>query len=491
VVPLSAKSARTESGNKQEQIAKGSRSEVRTGSKSIAREESVIPQVQSKKVLPRQPVKAVSRSINVIQQPETIPSASKSPRITNGDVSEFLNKQPEKESSSPRPSNSPRPSSSPRKESSSPRKESSSPRPSSSPQVFQSNKSTESEIPPIDESGGPIITSQTTIKDDGMSKSSTMSSKPRYVVPPFRDHTRSASTIPGRDDSPSLGETKTAKMKLGGGKYEKGSKRHKLYKKYNVPKGSQLVKAGERFYVVKKYHKMSLEDQKLEYTDMELSFRNLNRSWNRQGIHFPLPDPKENLVNIQIRLQQYRRFAISRMGSDSYKLMLIFGWVITETVLCYLGIPAQHYTETQIELFDLYQNRLIEMGELQGGFGQDWSPMTWILVMSAVNAAVLIGLNKMCEGKGAQIAMRSVTSLITGNKVAVDGSGVPLPPEQQPAAPNPIGEALNSFTGGDPTAENPVMSMVGKYLPTIIAAFNGNQVAKKKTPGARRGPTHG
>jgi hypothetical protein len=177
------------------------------------------------------------------------------------------------------------------------------------------------------------------------------------------------------------------------------------------------------------------------------------------------------------------------MGSDSYKLMLIFGWVVTEGVLCWLGIPAEHYTENQIQIFDLYQNRLVELGE-SGGVGEDWSPMTWIAVMSVVNAAILIGLNKYGNGDGAATAMRGVSTMITG-KSAVAEDGTPIPEDQQ-TAPNPLGDLLNSFAGGGAVGvDNPLFSMAGKFGPQLLSMFTGGvrkRAETKKTPGGARKP---
>jgi hypothetical protein len=289
-------------------------------------------------------------------------------------------------------------------------------------------------------------------------------------------------------DLRSVGDTKTRSMKSKA-KGTKKTKQQKLYEQYNVPKGQQLVKAGDRYYVVKKYHKMTIEEQELERTEMEMDYRNLNRCWNRQGMHFKLPEEGESLAHISVRLQQYRRFVKSRMGSDSHKIMLIFGWVLTEGLLSSLSIPANGYVEGQIAMFDLYQNRLIEMGEMGGGFGQDWSPMTWILVMSVVNAAVVVGMNKFYGGEGAQQAMRGITSLIAGNNIAVGTNGTPLPPEQQPAAPNPVGDIMNSFMGGDPNTPNAAFDFIGKLAPMFFSRFTGGRVAAAKKPRARRGPT--
>ena len=291
-------------------------------------------------------------------------------------------------------------------------------------------------------------------------------------------------------------EKKTNKMKNNSGKdkksrKEKASTKKRLYKQYNVKKGQQLVKVREKYYVVKKYNKMTEEQLTMERNDFELDFRSLNKAWAHKGHTFRPPGAEESLVSISVRYQQYMRFLKAQMCSDSYKIVLILSWVGMESLLCWFGFDASGYTENQIAVFDLYQERLIQMGETSDGFGQDWSPMTWLLFIAGTNMAITIAMNKLCDGDGAKDAMRIVSSIMTGNNVVVDERGVPLPPDQQPKGSNPIGSVASSILGEGNGLAGLATSLGPKAL-GFFSNFTSGMAAKGNAPKprARRRPTH-
>jgi len=307
----------------------------------------------------------------------------------------------------------------------------------------------------------------------------------KFFIPPLPHKERSSS----RQEIHDAWETKTNKMKS---KPKRISEQQRLYELYKVQKGQRLVKAGEKYYVVKKYEKLTEEEQTLERTDLEVQFRTLNRQWNKQGMHFRMPEKEESLTTMSVRLQQYKRFVMSRLCSDNHRLFLIFSWMMTEGGLCWLGFKASGYTESQLKQFESYQNYLVEIGESGGmKIGEGWSPLTWIAVLSTVNAAVFVGMNSFAGKEGAETASKLVSSMISGQKEPpVDDEGNVIPEDKRTES-DPLGDAIGSMTG---LGSNPMISMITKMGPGLFSMFTGRtQTAKEKRAERarkRQGPTH-
>ena len=290
-------------------------------------------------------------------------------------------------------------------------------------------------------------------------------------------------------------EHKTNKMKQKKSKdkeKEKSSIKRRLYKEYKVKKGEQLVKVRDRYYVVKKYHKMTEEQRANEFSEFEFEFRHLNKVWAHKGHSFRPPSKDESLLSISVRYQQSIRFLKGQLCTSSYTICLILSWVGAEALLCWLGFDASGYTENQIAVFDLYQERLIQMGETSEGFGQDWSPMTWLLFIAGTNMAITIAMNKLCDGEGARETMRAINSILAGNGVLVDDRGVPLPPDQQPKGSDPIGSLANSFLGEGSGIAGIASSLAPKAFGMLSKFTSGmaNKESDKPKPRARKRPTH-
>jgi hypothetical protein len=271
-------------------------------------------------------------------------------------------------------------------------------------------------------------------------------------------------------------------------KYRDKKKQNKLSAGLVVEKGNRVVLAGGKKYIVKKYEKMTPEERSREKDAFNHEFRKLIQNWSHKGIHFSYPKEDDTLTNMSIRHQQYVRALKCRMGSDMNKIMLVGSWAALQMAMKYMGIPADGFVQTQLDMFNVYQDRLIMIGESSidsvVSIGENWSPWTWIMAITAMNAAILIGMNYMNFGQTATHSMmKGVTGMLSAGNMAVDASGVPLPPDQQPATKG----VFESF-GLNNEAAGGMLNMMMSF-----AGGNNNKPQQPKSETGRpvrKGPTH-
>ena len=127
--------------------------------------------------------------------------------------------------------------------------------------------------------------------------------------------------------------------------------------------------------------------------------------------------PEENLTTAHLRYARALKMVSARKGADYYKYFLFGGWAALEFIALKLGIKALGYTESQVEIYDIYETYLIEMGELHG-FGENWPPWVKLILISLGNLVVLIVLNHFLGGIGKKEAMQFVSGCISGKNTS-------------------------------------------------------------------------
>ena len=282
-------------------------------------------------------------------------------------------------------------------------------------------------------------------------------------------------------------------------KKKQKKKQKKLAKGLKVPKGCRVVESGGKKYIVKKYEKMSREEQEREMDSFEYECRRYNELWKKKNISFRQPDRNESLVNVSIRHQQYLRLIKSRVGSDVNKLLLVGSWVVIEAVLRYFGIPAKGYVESQLDLFDMYQDRLILLADTSmdgiGSIGQDWSPWTWICIISVVNMAILVGMNWMGNGQDSVKLMKGFGKMISSGNVSTDENGTPLPKSEQQSGkvfeniPVSAGAMGPMISGAMNIMMNAMGNRASRQQESKNMSRSGGRMRSETRP-QRRGPTH-
>ena len=199
-----------------------------------------------------------------------------------------------------------------------------------------------------------------------------------------------------------------------------------------IPDDHVFIETTYGSYIVPKYDEMNEADQAMHRGTFALRLQLLNSAWSKYGLKFDDVGPDETLTNIHIRYKQSVRYINARSGADFYKLFLVLGWLAVELLCVKIGLKASGYTKSQLRLYDLYHNYMIEMGET-GGFGEGWAPWVKILVISMINIAVFVLLNTILgenNDKSDQI-MILMSKFITGESspTTTDGNdlGVPEP----------------------------------------------------------------
>ena len=299
---------------------------------------------------------------------------------------------------------------------------------------------------------------------------------------------RNDTTLKGRDDV-CLGKT--------GSRYVDEKVDDEYYypneKRVKVPDGFRLVKTGDGNFIVPRYDEMTDEERQREWASLEIKFKALNSNWKKEGFEFSPLSHDETLTNGEIRYQLSCRYISSVTGCDLYKMMLMGIWVVIEGGMCYMGIPATGYFETQLMIFDIYERKLIEMGQTSG-IGKDWSPITTLVVYSLVSMVLVIALNTWAgkDGSSPQTTstiMRKVASFINGGSAGVklDVNGVPMP------AKDPIADVGTSMGMGDVIGMakdmgggDNISSMIGGLMSAFTGGMGGGGGEKKK----RSGPRH-
>lgn len=234
-------------------------------------------------------------------------------------------------------------------------------------------------------------------------------------------------------------------------------------KRRKVPKGHVLVKTQYGDYAVKDYDALPEEEQKMCRSTFDSKFIVLNESSRKMNLFFTPPTADETLYRIDVRFQQAVRVIKSRNGMDLTKIGMIATWAVMQYIMNKLDLDAEGYFTSQLQMYEVYENKLIELGEIHG-FGQDWPAWMQIAVISVINLVVVVLMNTWLKDNpniDRTSVMRSVSSVIVGKMNAS-----PIPTEES------SGKCQESV---DSSPTNPMGSIVSAMggMGNIMGMFTG------------------
>ena len=175
------------------------------------------------------------------------------------------------------------------------------------------------------------------------------------------------------------------------------TKKSSKTKKRKIPDGMILVSTCYGEFIIPNYSSFTPEQTKQEKHAWEMRFWSLNDTYKKDGFTIAMPSDTESLTDMAVRYESYVHYIKQNNGCDIYKLLISAAWMIIEIVAKRIGYKAHGYFESQMQQFDIYQNKLVKMGRV-GSIGEEWSPMTQIAVMSGINLIIIILLNKTFKG---------------------------------------------------------------------------------------------
>ena len=216
-----------------------------------------------------------------------------------------------------------------------------------------------------------------------------------------------------------------------------------------IPKGHTLIETACGSFVVPLYDDMTQEEQQRHRSTFKTRFKSLNVEWGgKHGLdEIEIPTADETLTNIHVRYEQTIRYIKQKNGCNFPKLFMMFCWGAVEVLAGKMGIDAKDYFESQLQMSDIYESKMIQMGQM-GGFGEDWPAWIQLVVLSGVNLIMLCLFNKFLKSKGDIIdrdtVLRGVSNFISGkNSTLKEGAdGIPR------ASSDPISNALGMNLGG-------------------------------------------
>lgn len=176
----------------------------------------------------------------------------------------------------------------------------------------------------------------------------------------------------------------------------------------------------------------------IEYNSIALKLTQLRKDWSHiPGLNIEGPREGENIVNLAVRYREYEQFVMSHNGSDFWFIALVAAWSFVEWAVAEMGFPADGYVLSQIKMYPVYQASTKKMGK-GGAFGEGWSPLTQVAVISMLNVALLVVVSKLCpQAKDyAPLVMSELAKSICGNEANVKYSelGTPMPPVEKSLA---------------------------------------------------------
>ena len=162
-----------------------------------------------------------------------------------------------------------------------------------------------------------------------------------------------------------------------------------------------------------------------------LKFDALNDTWKTSiGKTFAVPTNEETMKIIHIRFEQSISYIKAKNGVSMYLMILYLSSLAAEMCIGYAGIDADGFTLCQWRIMDVYESQFIKMGE-QRGFGNTWSPLTTVLMISAINITVFILINMITGGdkeKASNLAHTAISVFTGGIKTnKVNELGIPIP----------------------------------------------------------------
>ena len=241
-----------------------------------------------------------------------------------------------------------------------------------------------------------------------------------------------------------------------------------------IPKGMVLIETRTGNYVVPLYDKMPAEEQQRIRNSFKTLYKSLNITWkDKHEIEVATSD--ESLTNIDVRYQETVRYIKQQNGCNFPKLFMMFCWGAIEIIASKMGINAEGYFTAQLQLADIYESKMTQMGSISG-FGEDWPVWIQLVVLSGTNLIMIILLNKFLKGYEGIVdkaeVMRGVSGFISGktSSLAIGEDGVPKP------TTDPVSNALGMNLGG--------LNMTN-LLSTGLSSFFGSgddDAAEKQKP---------
>lgn len=236
---------------------------------------------------------------------------------------------------------------------------------------------------------------------------------------------------------------------------DESDRRHRRRRRMRIPDDHMLVSTEYGEFIVRRYDDLPPEEQVKHWNTYEILFDKLNNDWNKYKLYFRPPTEGESLTNVAIRYRQASMYVSARSGAVFYKIILYFCWLAVEGALCKFGFKASGYSDSQLELYELYEDSLVKMGEISG-FGEGWSPVTKILVISVINIVIFV-ISAYMTGSGQKA--RSMMKMV--GKFLVGGENPMVNTDNEYGAPEPvdpssvmgdtfggIGEAMGMGGGG-------------------------------------------
>lgn len=225
-----------------------------------------------------------------------------------------------------------------------------------------------------------------------------------------------------------------------------------------IPEGHTVIETAAGTFVVPIYEDMNTEEQRKCRKKFKTLYKSFNISWDgKHSIGMFTED--DSLTDIDIKYQHSIRYVKQQNSFNLPKLMMIVCWGGVEVLARKMGIKANGYFVSQLQMCDVYESKMIQMGNI-GGVGEDWPVWLQLVIVSAVNLILMVILNKWCKGldtNNKTCIMRGVSQFISGNRTSLDTNG--------DGSLKPSSDPISSAIG---------MNLGGINLTNIVGSFMGN-----------------
>ena len=204
------------------------------------------------------------------------------------------------------------------------------------------------------------------------------------------------------------------------------------------PAETIIVETAFAVHSIPNYEAWDDDQVSREYGSLHLKLAQLRRDWSHiPGLVIDGPRDNETIVNLAVRYREYEQFVLSHNGSDFWFIALVAAWTFAEWAIAELGFPADGFVLSQIKMSPMYQACTKKMGK-GGAFGEGWSPMTQICVISGINITMLAVVSRLFPAmkEYAPMVMGELAKSICGNESTVKYSeaGTPLPSQEKTLA---------------------------------------------------------
>lgn len=225
-----------------------------------------------------------------------------------------------------------------------------------------------------------------------------------------------------------------------------------------IPEGHTVIETAAGTFVIPIYDEMSTEEQRKHRKKFKTLYKSFNISW--KGKHtIDMFTDDDTLTDIDIKYQHSIRYVKQQNSFNLPKLIMIVCWGGIEIIARKMGIKADGYFVSQLQMCDVYESKMIQMGSI-GGVGEDWPVWLQLVIVSAVNLILIVILNKWCKGldtNNKTCIMRGVSQFISGNRTSLD-----------------VNEDGSFKPSSDPISSAIGMNLGGLNLTNLIGSFMGN-----------------